>query len=355
MKVILARGVNDAYYFGLKHLKQQGVAQNSRNGSVIVAPTPVTTVYANPMERVLFNAARDANPFFHVMESIWMLAGWDDARWLDQFVKDFSSRFAEPGGTMHGAYGYRWRRAFGFDQLNAIVKRLRVNPDDRQAVLQMWDARDEEIVDQTGCNDLNGDWKDRPCNTTAYFRVRQLVEPLQPNGLLEPMLDLTVCCRSNDVLYGAYGANVVHFSVLQEYVAARLGVGVGTYYQISNNFHVYQDILNKIESPVGPETYDDYEVRPRPMVTVPDKFDEDVRTFMEWTKDYEHGDAPYGYHNSWFSNTAEPLFAAAERWRAKEREHALEIIDDTDVFDMAPDWWLAARLWITRRMNKVKG
>jgi thymidylate synthase len=55
------------------------------------------------------------------------------------------------------------------------------------------------------------------------------------------VLDLTVLCRSNDVVWGAYGANAVHFSVLQEYLAGRIGVDVGVMYQFSNNYHGYVD------------------------------------------------------------------------------------------------------------------
>src|SRR5690606_25799426 len=33
------------------------------------------TEYSHPQERVLFSAVRDANPFFHFMESLWIMAG----------------------------------------------------------------------------------------------------------------------------------------------------------------------------------------------------------------------------------------------------------------------------------------
>ncbi len=39
--------------------------------------------------------------------------------------------------------------------------------------------------------------------------------------------------------WGALGANCVHFSMLQEYMANSIGVGVGVYNQVSNNLHVY--------------------------------------------------------------------------------------------------------------------
>jgi hypothetical protein len=45
---------------------------------VLVSQTPVVTCYSAPTQRVLFSPMRDANPFFHLMEALWMLAGRDD-------------------------------------------------------------------------------------------------------------------------------------------------------------------------------------------------------------------------------------------------------------------------------------
>ena len=52
--------------------------RDSRNGRVIVLDEPVLMTYSHPCERVLFNQARDCNPFFHVYEALWMLAGRND-------------------------------------------------------------------------------------------------------------------------------------------------------------------------------------------------------------------------------------------------------------------------------------
>ena len=40
----------------------------------------------------------------------------------------------------------------------------------------------------------------------------------------------------------------VHFSVLQEYLAARVGASMGDLYFWSNNFHAYTDTLNRMSS-----------------------------------------------------------------------------------------------------------
>jgi thymidylate synthase len=87
-----------------------------------------------------------------------------------------------------------------------------------------------------------GGGKDVPCNTNAFFRVT--------NG----KLDMMVNCRSNDIFWGAYGANAVHFSFLQEYVASSIGVEVGRYWQNSFNFHAYVDRFPKEKWPSTPPT-----------------------------------------------------------------------------------------------------
>ena len=55
----------------------------------------------------------------------------------------------------------------------------------------------------------------------------------------EGKLCITVYNRSNDMIWGAYGANAVQFSIIQEYVAAHLGLPLGEYAQVSNSYHVY--------------------------------------------------------------------------------------------------------------------
>jgi len=193
---------------------------------VLVMPTPVTTVYVNPHERVMFWPQRDANPFLHLYESLWMLAGRNDIAPLIRYAKQFEN-YSDDGSTLHGAYGHRWREHFGFDQLEIIVKRLRANVDDRRSVLQMWDCNAD--LSETDIR------KDLPCNTIVSFQVSPALE-----------LDMTVFCRSNDIVWGAYGANAVHFSFLQEFLALCTGLHIGRYYQVSVNWHGYLSTLKPV-------------------------------------------------------------------------------------------------------------
>lgn len=249
------RNVQEAYVRGLRYLVDYGVREDTRNGPALVLDEPMVTIYERPLERVLVDPARDANPFFHLLESIWMLAGRRDVASLEPFNAGLK-RYSDDGENYHGAYGWRWREHFEkdhtgdyqttppIDQVLQVIELLRANPNDRRVVIGMWDPT----------LDLGRDGLDFPCNTHIYFRARTSGS-IGREGLLVsdvPLLDMTVCCRSNDAVWGAYGANAVHFSVLLEFVAAACGFGVGRMIQLSNNFHVYTDVLDKVGKPDWP-------------------------------------------------------------------------------------------------------
>tara|TARA_R100000655_G_scaffold26313_2_gene54185 strand:- start:12598 stop:13788 length:1191 start_codon:yes stop_codon:yes gene_type:complete len=291
------RNVSEALFVVKQSLEENGVAVSTRGGDVLEFPGPVTTTYTHPRERVLFYPQRDANPFFHFMESLWMLAGRNDV----QFVNTFNGRmnqYSDDGITYHGAYGYRWRKWFGYDQFDRVIERLLSFPNDRRTVLTMWDPVKDLVETNNG--------KDYPCNTQIFFSERK------------DLLNMTVVNRSNDLIWGAYGANAVHMSMLQEYFAGRLELGVGTYTQFSNNLHAYVDILERLKDmPPDYEPYltlgeDGTSYNPMPIMDSFTTFDDELNTFFKIWDDKETYDVldelkKVQFENSIFSEVAVPM------------------------------------------------
>lgn len=340
---ILADNVNEAYERGLSWLAVAGIEEGSRNGAVIVAPEPVMTTYLYPFQRVLFSPLRDANPFFHLMESLWMLAGRNDVAFPAMFAANMRS-FSDDGRTLHGAYGHRWREHFGGDQLHVIIDELKKNPESRRCVLQMWD-----IVLAGDLGKATNGGKDVPCNTHAYLDAR--------GG----ELNITVCCRSNDIVWGAYGANAVHFSVLQEYLAAAIGCPVGKYRQFSNNYHLYpanlrnpenlpvRDLLKQLASDASSTNYYDFFsghkdediVESLPLVRTSAK---------QWSLDLDFfmgvGWKVYDYADPFFSKTAVTMRRAWELRKEKApKDEVLGVLKTIE----AQDWRKACVDWVERR------
>src|SRR5690242_2945482 len=108
MNVIRGRNVHRILPVAVDILHEAGIKRDSRNGSTYVVDGPVTTMYERPEERVVFWAERDANPFLHFYESLWMLGGRNDVRSLTRFTKNMA-QFSDDGETFYGAYGHRWR------------------------------------------------------------------------------------------------------------------------------------------------------------------------------------------------------------------------------------------------------
>lgn len=323
-RIICASNVNHAFMDGFHWLKVAGIEEQTRNGPCLVAPGPVITEYRYPCERVLFNPVRDCNHVFHLMESIWMMAGENRVAWLLQFNSKFSD-FAEPDGRQHGAYGHRWRRHFGYDQIKGVAEALKKNPNDRRVVMTMWSP----------VSDFGMSYQDLPCNTQIYFDGR--------GG----KLNMTVCCRSNDILWGAYGANAVHMSILQEVVAHGAGLEVGVYRQFSNNFHAYMEnaqVKHFIENPPM-HTYDFYgdgqcaRVRIFEPDDTIDQFLHDCERFVK-----EPNNVPV---NRWLRMVAAPLRDAYLDRKAGKEDWARQLTGMPEC-----DWKLGFTEWVKRRDTK---
>lgn len=336
---LLSRNVNDALGNCLTHLPALGVRQESRNGPVLMFPGPVTTTYLQPTERVLFSTKRNANPVFHLMESLWMLEGRDDVQFPATFVKNMKN-FSDDGHVFWGAYGHRWRRMFGYDQIAMIIRELTRNPLSRRCVLQMWNPKFGGLGQIPDLHQAMSGGKDVPCNTAIYFDTQ------------DGKLNMTVTCRSNDILWGCYGANAVHMSMLQEYVALSVGVPVGKYHQFSNNLHLYVDNvkvpIDELRRDVFASNYyvNDMAgpISPLPLIRTGE-------TMEEWDADLSYSFSAFDsrgvedmvcqqYTTDFFNFTMVPMLSAwLDRKNPIAADRHAELI-------AAPDWRLAMRNWL---------
>lgn len=353
MHVIHARNVNHALPMGVfwfNNCPDHVMERTSRGAATLELDAPMTTVYYQPMERVLFSRARDANPFFHLFEAMWILAGREDVAFLARFLPRIAD-YSDDGVRFHAAYGRRLglNRDDKLNQIEGLARLLSKDPSSRRAVCSIWNA---EL-------DAEADTKDLPCNDLVAFLIR------------DGKLEMTVYNRSNDMVWGAYGANAVQFAFIQEALASLLKIPTGRYYQVSNSFHVYLNEqwtrikelnLATIVDPYDSIYAEDAEVKHVQWMAMGD-YGYLTQDLKAWFKAWDHDQRPHHktYYSAWVEQVIKPAYEAHIAY--KEAVAAREAGDSgkhnrfrTAAFMsadamLASDWSIAIWNWLTRRLG----
>ena len=150
-------------------------------------------------------------------EWMWYLTGDPKISTLGEIygkVPEIWKRMANGHGQVNSNYGYQWERN---DQLDSIVTHLRANPKSRRAAISIYDGKE-----------LHKYANDTPCTYAVQFTI------------LDNKLNMCVTMRSNDLWYG-FCNDQYCFSKLQQLVAERLDMQVGTYYHFAHNLHLYNE------------------------------------------------------------------------------------------------------------------
>ncbi len=169
----------------------------------------------------LSRAHEKGHVFSCIGELFWYISCKQDLPSIQYYIKRYDE-YAEPDGTIWGAYG---PRMFGGErsQYEIVRDRLRERSATRKAVIQLFDR-----------SDVVGEYNDVPCTCTLQFLVR------------DGLLNLVVYMRSNDVFMG-FPHDVFAFTMIQEIMANDLGVKLGSYKHMVGSFHLYDRNREQVE------------------------------------------------------------------------------------------------------------
>lgn len=190
-----------------------------------------TVVLHNPLDALPIGVGRGVNLGIAAAEAVQLIGGREAPKLLLAASDNFR-RFLEPRGAFFwGAYGARIGR-----QLQHVERKLKKDPDSRQAVITLWDPP----------LDNDAGHPDYPCTVMLHFIIRH------------DRLQLHTTMRSNDVWWGlAYDA--FQFTQLQLTLANALGVLAGEYHHHATSLHLYERDTEAIENL---HAYDDHISRP---------------------------------------------------------------------------------------------
>ena len=183
---------------------------------------------ANPYDICYFFPFRRDNIFAKIAETLWVLAGRNDIKWLSYYLPR-AYDFSDDGYSWRAAYGYRLRHwkfddtgeTFKeIDQLEYIYSKLYSNPTTRQAVISIWDPSKD-----------NRDSKDIPCNNWLHFIKRRVGN--------QDFLHLNIAQRSADFFWGWSNINVFEWSILLQMMSFWTDSAPGNMSWLVSSMHMY--------------------------------------------------------------------------------------------------------------------
>jgi len=246
-------GINSFLVGASRLLLKEGVKRETRGKVCYELPEPFMFKITNPKARLITIPERGWNVALAYAESLWLACGRNDLGFIQNYLSRMAD-FSDDGLTLRGGYGPRLRKYNGnandyqiinstdsmeryrsntIDQLDFVIKCFEKDKNTRQAIITIGDP----VKDSFELNRALKQTKDFPCTRSLQFMK-------QPNS---NKLNLTVYMRSNDILWGASAVNIFNFTFMQEYIAHLLGLEVGDYFHIANNFHFYEEGKDKIE------------------------------------------------------------------------------------------------------------
>jgi len=248
-------GINSFLVGASTLLLKEGVKRKTRGKLCIELPEPFMFKITNPTKRLVTITERKWNPILPFAESLWLATGKNDLEFIGHYLKNMKN-FSDDGEFLRGGYGPRLRKYNGInddykirnpydidiaklnksevDQFSFICKSFEKDKFTRQAIINIGDPP-KDCFDKEGNIKIT---KDFPCTRLLHFQK-------QPKA---NKLNLTVYMRSNDLVWGASAVNIFNFTFMLEYFSQILGLEIGEYYHIANNFHYYEEFEDVVQS-----------------------------------------------------------------------------------------------------------
>jgi thymidylate synthase len=207
----------DAYVAVLEEVGRDYDHVVSPRGNACRERLNVSFVLDNPRDRLVYVPARRSNIVFCFAEALWYLWGRDDLEMISYYAPRVA-RYSADGETLRGsAYGPKLFApgADGRSQWDRVASLLGGEPGSKRAVV-------------------------------SFFQPAELTHPANPDVsctlglqfmLRDQRLHAAAFMRGNDAMIGLL-SDVFSFTLIQEFMAAQLGVQLGTYAHHVASMHI---------------------------------------------------------------------------------------------------------------------
>ncbi len=207
----------------LSHVMEHGVEKNDRTGTGTISAFgyqmrfdlsgsfPLMTTKKLHLKSIIY-------------ELLWFLTGSTNVKYLQENGVRIWNEWADADGNLGPVYGYQWRSwpasdGRHIDQISAVVRSLKENPDSRRHIVNAWNVGELEKMALP------------PCHILFQFYVA------------DGRLSCQLYQRSADIFIGV-PFNIASYSLLTLMMAQVTGYRPGEFIHTFGDAHIY---LNHIE------------------------------------------------------------------------------------------------------------
>jgi len=194
-------------------------------------------------------------------ELLWFLRGDTNVAWLHQHGITIWDEWADADGDLGPLYGRQWRNwpspdGGSIDQIGAVIKSLRENPDSRRHLVAAWNVAQLPQMALL------------PCHVLFQFYVTPAESGR--NGK-SARLSCMLYQRSADLFLGI-PFNIASYALLTHMVAQVCGYGVGEFIHTIGDAHIYKTHMRQVAEQLKRAPRPLPQLLLNPAVTTIDKF-----------------------------------------------------------------------------------
>jgi thymidylate synthase len=220
------RSLDDLLYSTYREIIECGVPINSKRASNIEI-TQFAATLLNPRIRTSMSLDRKLVKS-KFAEFAWYLSKNQDKDFITPYISPYS-REEQQGNKILGAYGPKIFESIEgrTSQFERVIEQIVKRKTTKQAYIAISDAEDYKYRDQQ--------FSSPPCTIGLHFYVR------------DEKLNLVVYMRSNDAYLGL-PHDLFCFTMLQELIALKTNLALGTYTHYATSMHAYEKDVEKINN-----------------------------------------------------------------------------------------------------------
>lgn len=231
----------------LSHVMEHGVEKRDRTGTGTISTFGYQMRF-DLSDRFPMMTTKKLHLKSVVHELLWFLSGSTNIKYLQDNGVRIWNEWADADGNLGPVYGYQWRSwpaadGRSIDQITAVARSLKNNPDSRRHIVSAWNAGEIEKMALP------------PCHILFQFYVAG------------DRLSCQLYQRSADIFLGV-PFNIASYSLLTLMMAQVTGYKPGEFIHTLGDAHIYLNHLDQVRLQLTREP------RPLPVMTLNGEVDD---------------------------------------------------------------------------------